>query len=191
MQVGRGVNGITSIEFTICVTHGWLLADGALVLCVRSEVFVLVVNFLVHAECQFFLDCSQIITRLHILLGEGILLQIETKSFGESHRIDHWKSVVLSLRITLGRCCLVFEHELDEFVILVEEDVERMLFMMFLVRFNILNDFYFRGSLSPLLYWRHIFIKFESSVILLQGPLESWAGGNLAGSLCFDHSLVS
>ena len=64
----------------------------------------------VHTECQFFLDGSQVVTRLHILLREGILLQIEAKSFGESHRIDHIKPVVLSRRITLAGWCLVFEH---------------------------------------------------------------------------------
>lgn len=71
------------------------------------------------------------LTCFQILLGEGVLLQVQTESFRKPHRIIDIK--------LLGRQILVFENETHEFVILIEEHIERMLSVM-VMRFYILND---------------------------------------------------
>lgn len=76
-------------------------------------------NFLANAIEQLLFYLSKMITRLHILLGKVVLLQIEANGFGESHRIYDINAVILSLRVVLARCCFIFEHQFDELVILV------------------------------------------------------------------------
>lgn len=64
-----------------------------------------------------------------------------------------------------------------------------MLLKMFLVRFYVLDDSYFRGTIFELLYRLPIFVLFKSLLSLLHRPFETWPGRNLTRSL-FSHPLV-
>lgn len=100
----------------------WLLAQCTLVLDEARDVLVLFVDLSIHLVYQFFFDCGHVVSRLHILLGEGILFEVKTKNLGEAHHVAGIEFLALYLGLIRRNQRLIFEHKPNKLVILVEKD---------------------------------------------------------------------
>jgi len=121
------------------------------------------------------------LSRFQVLFWEGVLLEVQTQCFGKSHSIISIK--FLSCEI------LIFENQTHEFVILIEELIDRMLSVV-IMRFYILYYFDFCWAIFRWIFldWWMISVTHSRLIFLFRSSLERRTIGVVSSfrrSVCF------